>query len=247
MSSTSSPITTRSHHPRMEYTSLPNLSSLFSKLIPTTHGWNTYYWPHIEYIDSDDYVIDPTIERCKKKTLTTYPLCQVLSLYKIQPSHVNAITLTICPVCPVLSPHQTQPPTCGTQHWPHVQYVQSYHYAKSHHPYVERIQLTTCPVRTFLTMIAILDPTTHIWNTQHWPHVHYTQSYCYIRSHHPHMKHTSLTTYPLYTVLSLYYIPPPTYGTHNTDRMSSKYSPIAILYPTTHIRNTQYWPHVQYV
>ncbi|KAK2150915.1 hypothetical protein NP493_2709g00000 [Ridgeia piscesae] len=71
--------------------------------------------------------------------------------------------------------------------------------------------------------ITILDPTTH-----------------YIISHHPHMEHTALTTCPVRTVLSLYYIPPPTYGTHNTDHMSSTYSPITILYPTIHLRNTHH-------
>ena len=112
---------------------------------------------------------------------------------------------------------------------------------------------------------AILDPTTHIWNTKHSPHhVQYSQSYCYIRSHHQHMehttlttclyvqsyryirsqhpltKHTSLTTCPLRTVLSLYYIPPPTYGTHNTDHMSSTLSSITILEHTSHIHNKQH-------
>ncbi|KAK2153744.1 hypothetical protein NP493_2265g00000 [Ridgeia piscesae] len=66
------------------------------------------------------------------------------------------------------------------------------------------------------------------------------QSYRYFRSHNPDTKHTSLTTCALRTVLSLYYIPPPTstYGTHNTDHMSCMYSLITILYPTTHIWNT---------
>ena len=95
--------------------------------------------------------------------------------------------------------------------------------------------------------ITILDPTTHLRNTHHWPHVQYVQSYHYIRSHHPVTKHTSLTTCPVRTVLSLYYIPPPTYETHITDHMSSTYSPITILDPTTHLRNTHHWPHVQYV
>ena len=66
-------------------------------------------------------------------------------------------------------------------------------------------------------------------------------------THHTVTKHTSLTTCPVRTVLSLYYIPPPTYETHITDHMSSTYSPITILDPTTHLRNTQHWPHVQYV
>ena len=160
---------------------------------------------------------------------------------------MNDKTLTICPVCPVLSPYQALPPTCGTQYWPHVQYVQSYHYAKSHNPYVERIPLTTCPVHTFLMMIAILGPTTHIWNTQHWPQVQYAQSYCYIRSQHPYTEHTTLTTCPVRTVLSLYYIPTPTCKTHNPDHMSSTSSPIAILDPTICIWDKQHWPHVQYV
>ena len=95
--------------------------------------------------------------------------------------------------------------------------------------------------------ITILDPTTHLRNTHHWPHVQYVQSYHYIRSHHPLTKHTSLTTCPVRTVLSLYYIPPSTYETHITDHMSSTYSPITILDPTTHLRNTHNWPHVQYV
>ena len=170
----SSHITNRSHHPRVEHTLLTTQFVLSIQYISSYH-------PRLQHILLTTCPVHRLVSLYKrshhptvqKTTLTTYPLCQVLSLYKIQPSHVNAITLTICPVCPVLSPYQTQPPTCGTQHWPHVQYVQSYHYAKSHHQYVERIPLTTCPVRTFLMMIAILDPTTHIWNTQHWPHVHY--------------------------------------------------------------------------
>ena len=157
----------------------------------------------------------------------------------------------------------------NTQHWPHVQYVQSYHYIRSHHPLTKHTSLTTCPVRTVLSLyyippptyethitdhmsstyspITILDPTTHLRNTHHWPHVQYVQSYHYIRSHHPLTKHTSLTTCPVRTVLSLYYIPPPTYETHITDHMSSTYSPITILDPTIHLRNTHHWPHVQYV
>ena len=130
------------------------------------------------------------------------------------------------------------------QHWPHVQYAQSNHYIRTYLPHTQQ---------------------------QHWPHVQYVQSYHYIRSHHPLTKHTSLTTCPVRTVLSLYYIPPSTYvthstdhmsstyspitildptthyGTHITDHMSSTYSPIAILDPTIHLRNTQHWPHVQYV
>ena len=111
----------------------------------------------------------------------------------------------------------------NTQHWPHVQYVQSYHYFRSHNPYTEHTTLTTCLGRTVLMMIAILDANIQIWNTQHWPHVHYAQSYCYIRSHHPHMEHTELTT------------------------MSRMYSPITMLEHTTLTHNKQHWPHVQYV
>ena len=157
----------------------------------------------------------------------------------------------------------------NTQLWPHVQYVQSFRYIRSHHPFMEQTSLTTCPVRTVLSLyyippstygthstdhmsstyspITILDPTAHLRNTHHWPHVQYVQSYQYIRSHRPLTKHTSLTTCPVRTVLSIYYIPPPTYGTHITDHMSTTYSPITILYPTIHLRNTQHWPHVQYV
>ena len=157
----------------------------------------------------------------------------------------------------------------NTHHWPHVQYVQAYHYIISHQPLTEHTSLTTCPVRTVLSLyyippstyekhstdhmsstyspFTILDPTTHLRNTQHWPHVQYVQSYPYIRSHHPVTKHTSLTTCPVRTVLSLYYIPPPTYETHITDHMSSTYSPITILDPTTHLRNTHHWPHRHYV
>ena len=63
----SSAITTRSHHPRMEHTSLPNLSSPFSRLISTTQGWNTYYWPLVQYIDLYHYIIDPTNQKYKKQ------------------------------------------------------------------------------------------------------------------------------------------------------------------------------------
>ena len=108
----------------------------------------------------------------------------------------------------------------NTQHWPHVQWVQSYHYFRPHHPHTEHTTLTTCPV------------------------VH---SYHYFRPHHPHTEHTTLTTCPVRTLQSLFQTPPPTYRTHNTDHMSSMYSPITISDPTTHIWNTQYWPHVQYV
>ena len=159
----------------------------------------------------------------------------------------------------------------NTQHWPHVQWVQSYHYFRPHHPHTEHTTLTTCPVRTLQSLfqtppptyrthntdhmssmyspITILDPTIHIhiWNTQHWPRVQYVQSYHYFRPHHPHMEHTTLTTCPVSTFLSLFQTPPPTYRTHNTDHMSSTYTPITISDPTTHIQNTQHWPHVQYV
>ena len=84
----------------------------------------------------------------------------------------------------------------------------------------------------------------------------------YIRSQQTHMEHKTLTTCPVRTVLSLYYIPPPAYETNNTDHMSCTYStiaildpntqiskhklttypicPITILYPTTHMWITQY-------
>ena len=111
----------------------------------------------------------------------------------------------------------------NTHHWPHVQYVQSYHY----------IYPTSTNYETHITdhmsstysPITILDPTTHLRNTQHWPHVQYVQSYHYIRSHHPLTKHTSLTTCPVRTVLSLYYIPHPLMKhTHQTT------CPIVLLY-----------------
>ena len=145
----------------------------------------------------------------------------------------------------------------NTHHWPHVQYVQSYHYIRSHHPLTKHTSLTTCPVRTVLSLyyippstygthstdhmshhphspFTILDPTIHLRNTHHWPHVQYVQAYHYIISHQPLTEHTSLTTCPVRTVLSLYYIPPSTYETHSTDHMSSTYSPFTILDPTTH-------------
>ena len=157
----------------------------------------------------------------------------------------------------------------NTKHWPHTQYALSNHYIRTYHPLTYQTTLTTCPVRTVLSLylippptyrihstdhlsstytpITILDANTHIWNQQHWPHDRYVHSYHYIRSQHPLMKHTSRTTSPLHTVLSLYYIPPSTYGTHSPDHMSSTYSSITLLDPITRIRNTQHWPHVQYV
>ncbi|KAK2183754.1 hypothetical protein NP493_296g00022 [Ridgeia piscesae] len=77
----------------------------------------------------------------------------------------------------------------------------------------------------------------------------------YIRSHHPHMehtslttctiptpitKHTTLTTCPVRSLQSLYLNISLTYTTNNTDHMSSTYTPITILDPTTHIQNTQH-------
>ena len=130
-------------------------------------------------------------------------------------------TLTTCPVRTVLSLYYIPPPTYGTHNTDHMSSMYS--------------------------PITILEHTTLIHNKQHWPHVQYVQSNHYFRPHYPHMEHTTLTTCPVCTVLSLFYISPPTYITHNTDHMSSMYSPITILDPTTHIQNTQHWPHVQYV
>ena len=146
------------------------------------------------------------------------------------------------------------------QHWPHVQYTQSNHYITRYVAHTLQTTLTTCPVRTVLSLyyippptyethstdhmsrtyspITILDPTIHLRNTHHWPHVQYVQSYHYSISHQPITEHTSLTPCPVRTVLSLYYIPPSTYETHSTDHMSSTYSPFTILDPTTHLRNT---------
>ena len=54
------------------------------------------------------------------------------------------------------------------------------------------------------------------------------------------MEHTTLTTCPVRIVLSLYKIPPPRYGTHNTDHMSSTYRP----YNDCYIRSQQ--PHMEH-
>ena len=116
----------------------------------------------------------------------------------------------------------------------------------THTYHMEHTTLTTTLSSTY-SPITILDPITHIWNKQHWPHVQYVQSYHYIRLDHTHTEQTTLITCPVCTVQSLYYIPPHTYGTHNTDHMSSMYSPITILEHTTLIHNKQHWPHVQYV
>ena len=77
------------------------------------------------------------------------------------------------------------PPGLRTHMWPHVQYVQSYHYIYPTRTY-EHTSLTTCPVRTVLSLYYI-PPSTY--ETHMWPHV-YVQSYHYIRSHHPLTKHT---------------------------------------------------------
>ena len=122
----SSLITTRSHHPRAEHTLLPNLSSPFSTLVPTSQGWNTYYWPHLHYIDSYYYIIDPTTQQCKKNidrisfksspvtvldpTITcewhntNYMSCMSSPITIPDPTtHMWNTTLTTCPICSVLS------------------------------------------------------------------------------------------------------------------------------------------------
>ena len=83
-----------------------------------------------------------------------------------------------CPIRRVLLLYQIPPPTYGTHNTDHMPRMYS--------------------------PITILDPTTKIRNTQHWPHALYVQSYHYIRSHHQDTEHTTLTTCPVCTVLSLY-------------------------------------------
>ena len=105
------------------------------------------------------------------------------------------------------------------QHWQHVQYIQSNHYIRTYVPHT-------------------------LHNKQHWQHDQYTQSNHCIRTYVPHTLQTTLTTCPVHSVQSLYYKICPTYETHSTDHMSSTYSPITILDPTIHLRNTHHWPHV---
>ena len=136
--------------------STDNMSSIYTPIAildANTHTWNTLFWPHVRYVQSYRYIRSHHL-------------------------HMRQTTLTTCPVRTVQSLSYIPTPKYQNINWPHIQSVQSYHYDKSHHPYVEPIPLTTCPVRTFLMMIGILDPTTHIWNTQHWPHVQCAQSYC---------------------------------------------------------------------
>ena len=128
----------------------------------------------------------------------------------------------------------------NTHHWPHVQYVQSYHFISSQHPHMEHTTLTTCPVRTVLSLYGTHD-------TDHMSGMYIPYDDRYIRSQQPHMEHKTQTTYAVRSFQSLCLIIPPTYITNKTDHMSSMYSPITILDPNTHIRNTQHWPHVQYV
>ena len=116
-----------------------------------------------------------------------------------------------------------------------------------HTSHIHYITNNTDNMTSTLSPITVLEHTSHIHYKQHWPHVQYTQSNHYITRYVPHTLQTTLTTCPVRTVLSLYYIPPPTYETHSTDHMSSTYGPITILDPTIHLRNTHHWPHVQYV
>ena len=216
--------------------------SPFAILDPTIHLWNRHHWPHVQYVQSYHYIIShhPLTEHT---SLTTCPVRTVLSLYYIPPSTYG--THITDHMSSTYSPFAILYPTIhlrNTQHWPHVQYVQSIHYIR---PTYETH--STDHMSSTYSPFAILDPTTHLRNTHHWPHVQYVQYYRYIISHHPLTEHTTLTTCPVRTILSLYYIPPSTYETHNTDHMSSTYSPIAILDRTTHLRNTHHWPHVQYV
>ena len=132
----------------------------------------------------------------------------------------------------------------NTQHWPHVQYVQSYLYFRPHHPHMEH---NTDHMSSMYSPVTILDPTTHMEQTTLTTCPVRTESCHYFRPHHQHMEHTTLTTCPVCTVQSLFENIPPTYIRNNTDHMSSTYSPISILDSTTHLRNTQHWPHVQYV
>ena len=176
-------------------------------------------------------VQSPYVPLTKHTSLTTCPVRTVQSLYYIPPPltkhtslyHMSHIQYNTDHMSSTYSPI-LYPTTHlrNTHHWPHVQYVQSYHYIRSHHPHTKRTALTyTCPV---LCPITIVYPTNHLRNTHHWPHVQYyryrshhttyethiwphvqyVQSYHYIRSHHPLTKHTSLTTCPVRTVLSLY-------------------------------------------
>ena len=192
----------------------------------TSHIHYKQHWPHVQYTQSNHY-ITRYVAHTLQTTLTTCPVRTVLSLYYIptptyETHSTDHMSSTYSPIT-ILDPiiHLR-----NTHHWPHVQYVQSYHYSISHQPLTEHTSLTPCPVRTVLSLyyippstyethstdhmsstyspFTILDPTTHLRNTQHWPHVQFVQSYHYIRSHHPLTKHTSLTTCPVRTVLSLY-------------------------------------------
>ena len=120
----SSPITTRSQNPRVEHTSLPNLSSRFSTLVRTTQGWNTYYWPHVKYIDSYHYLIDPTTQQCNIDQISfmSSPVTVLDPTITCEWHNTNYMssmsspitipdlttdmwntTLTTCRICPVLS------------------------------------------------------------------------------------------------------------------------------------------------
>ena len=252
------------------------MSSTYSPITmlhPIAHTWNTHHWPHVQYMQSYRYFRshNPYIRKKQHWPLIRYVQSWWWSLYKIPTATYR--TQNTDHMSSMLSPVTMLNPTThiwNTQHWPQVQYLSPYgaRYIRSQQPHTEHKTLTTCPVRsvqslylnippTYITNntdhmssayspITILDPSTHIQNKQHWPHVQYIYSYHYISHQHPHMKHTTLTKCPVRTVLSLYYISPPEYETNNTDHMSSTYSTIAILDPNTQI-SKNYWPHIQYV
>ena len=191
------------------------MSSTFSPITileHTSHIHNKQHWQHDQYTQSN-HCIRTYVPHTLQTTLTTCPVHSVQSLYyKICPTY---ITNNTDHMSSTYSPITILYPTThlrNAQHWPHVQYVQSYHYIRSHHPLTEHTSLTTCPVRTVLSLYISHQPLTEhtYWphvqyvqsfryiishhpltkHTKHWPHVQYVQSYHYIRSHHPLTKHT---------------------------------------------------------
>ena len=192
----------------------------------TSHIHNKQHWQHVQYIQSNHYIrtyVPHTLHNKQHWQHDQYT--QSNHCIRTYVPHTLQTTLTTCPVHSVQSLYYKICPT----YRPYVQYVQSLYYIP---PPTYETHSTDHMSSTY-GPITILDPTIHLRNTHHWPHVQYVQSYHYSISHQPLTEHTSLTTCPVRTVLSLYYIPPPTYETHSTDHMSSTYSPITILDPTT--------------
>ena len=242
-----------SHHPLTEHVVTDHMSSTYSPIAildPTIHVRNMWslttcpvrtvlslywshihlrntHWPHVQYVQSFT-ILYPTIHL---RNTQHWPHVQYVQSY-----------------------HYINISTYGHTHWPHVQYVQSCHCIISHHPltkhtdwphvqYVCPNHYIMIPLYVLLDMWSVMCVSYSIWwDPIYGTHVtdHMSSTYSpnhyiiYHRTTYWTCEHTALTTCPVRTVLSLYYIPPSS-GTHSTDHMSSTYSPFTILDPTTHL------------